>query len=415
MTAAINPAAAAVLPLAGIRVLDATHIIAGPMCCVVLADYGADVIKVEPPGRGERARAVAPFITAGDEQVSGYFATMNRNRRGVCLDLKSAAGKEAFRQLAAASDVLVENFSPGTMDGLGLGYEQLRQINPRLIYVAISGFGQLEPYVGPWSKRPANNATSQAMSGLMELSGDADGPPAFIGQAIGDTIPGLWAVIGTMMALEQRRHTGVGQFVDVAMYDALAAMCFNAVTDYHVTKVPPRRGTSWQETFTGRLQCSDGYIAVSLWGTVPERWHKLWSLIGREDMLTHPEFDPRHPGCPRCYPIAQAALGRWLIGTTRNAAVTLLIDLGFSAGPVQTIKEVYESEQLAARKLFIEIDDGLGGKIRTIGTPVKFSGMKLPQPRRAPRLGEHTDEVLQEILGLTPADLDRQDVERKPR
>ncbi len=398
------PSDRAALPLAGIRVLDVSHIVAGPMCCVVLADYGADVIKIEPPGRGERARGVAPFITAGDERVSGFFGTVNRNRRGITLDLKSDAGKAAFRALVAESDVVVENFSPGTMDGLGLGYDALRALNPRLVYVAISGFGQLEPYIGPWSTRPANNATSQAMSGLMELSGDADGPPAFIGQAIGDTIPGLWAVISTLMALEQRRRTGVGQFIDVAMYDSLAAMCFNAVTDYHVTKVAPRRGASWHETFSDRLPCADGHIAVSLWGTVPERWHRLWSLIGREDMRTHPVFDPTHPGCPLCFPLAKAALTQWTTATTRSDAVTLLIDLGFSAGPVQTIKEVYESEQLAARELFIEIDDGLGGKIRTVGTPVKFSGFRLPPPRRAPRLGEHNEEVLRALRGAAAPD-----------
>jgi CoA:oxalate CoA-transferase len=265
---------------------------------MILAEYGADVIKVEPPRTGERSRGVAPFIEAGGRRVSAYFATVNRNRRGVVLDLKSDAGKDILKRLAAKSDVLVENFAPGTMDRLGVGYAALSAVNPGLVYAAISGFGQLPPYIGPWSSRPANNATSQAMSGLMELSGDKDGPPAFIGQAIGDPIPALWSVIGILVALEQRRHTGCGQFVDVAMYDSLAAMCFNALSDYHTTRVEPRRGASWHETFSDRLPCADGHIAVSLWGTMPERWTRLWGLIGREDMLTHPQFDARHPGCP---------------------------------------------------------------------------------------------------------------------
>ena len=402
-----NPGERAKLPLADVRVLDVTHIIAGPFCGMILADYGADVIKIEPPHSGERSRKVAPFIGEGEARVSAFFATVNRNRRGVALDLKSDSGKEILRGLAAQSDVLIENFLPGTMDRLGLGYAVLGEVNPKLIYAAISGFGQLKPYIGPWSSRPANNATSQAMSGLMDLSGDADGPPAFIGQAIGDTIPGLWTVIAILMALEDRRRTGRGQFIDVAMYDCLASMCFNALADYHVTGVAPRRGaSSWRETFSSRLQCTDGYIAVSLWGTVPERWHKLWRLIGREDMLSHAQFDPRHPGCPTCFPIAKAVLDKWLAGTTRADAVGLLIGLGFSAGPVQTVKEVYESEQLRSRELFIEIADGLGGKIRTAGTPVKFSGIKIPPPQRAPILGEHTAEVLSEVLGPTQADLD---------
>jgi CoA:oxalate CoA-transferase len=395
------------LPLAGIRVLDVSHIVAGPFCGMILADYGADVIKVEQPGTGDRTRGVAPFIGVGADRVSGFFATFNRNRRGVALDLKSVTGKDLFRRLVARSDVIVENFSPGTLEKLGLGYAALSDINPRLIYAAITGFGQLKPYIGPWSSRPANNATSQAMSGLMELSGDLDGPPAFIGQAIGDTIPGLWTVIAIMMALEDRRRTGRGQFIDVAMYDSLASMCANAITDYHVTGVAPRRGASWHETFSDRLQCADGHIAVSLWGTVPERWHRLWPLIGRDDMLSHPQFDPAHPGCPQCFPIVKAVLAEWLAGTTRADAVQLLIDLGFSAGSVQSVKEVYDSEQLQMRELFIEIDDGLGGTIRTAGTPVKYSGMKIPPPRRAPMLGEHTAEVLAEVLGLTPAELGR--------
>ena len=391
------------LPLTGIRIVDLSHIIAGPYCAAILADYGADVIKVEPP-KGERAREVAPFVERGDARVSGFFASVNRNRRGIVLDLKSAEGKEALRKLVAASDVLLENFAPGTMQRLGLGYEALREVNPRLIYVAISGFGQLEPYVGPWSSRPANNATSQAMSGLMELSGDAEGPPAFIGQAIGDTIPGLWAVIGTLLALEQRRKTGVGQFLDVAMYDSLAAMCFNAISDYHVAGVGPRRGMAWRESFSDRLKCADGYIAVSMWGTVPERWQRLWPLIGRPDMLTHPTFDPAHPGCPTCFPIVKSALEGWLATVTRADAVQLLLGLGFSAGPVQSVREVYESEQLQRRQLFIDVDDGVGGTVRTIGTPLKFSGFRLPAPRRAPHLGEHTAEVLSEFRQLAPAE-----------
>jgi formyl-CoA transferase len=164
---------------------------------------------------------------------------------------------------------------------------------------------------------------------------------------------------------------------------------------------------AWRETFSDRLKCADGYIAVSLWGTVRERWQRLWPLIGHPEMLTHPEFDPAHPGCPRCFPIVKSVLEKWLAETTREDAVRLLIDLGFSAGPVQTVKEVYECEQLQKRQLFIEIEDGLGGVIRTVGTPVKFSAFQPQAPRRAPFFGEHTREVLREILGLTEAELDR--------
>ena len=396
--------AKAALPLSGLRVLDLSHIIAGPMCCVVLADFGADVIKVEPPIRGDRGRAVGPYVRAGQEHVSSYFATMNRNRRGIVLDLKSESGKQALKQLVISADILVENFSPGTMDKLGLGWEVLKCLNPKLIYAAISGFGQLKPFIGPWSNRPANNATAQGMSGLMELSGDADGPPAFVGAAVGDTVPGLWAVIGIMMALEQRKSTQQGQFVDVAMYDSMAAMCFNAVANFNATGTSQSRGAaSWEETLTGRFKCSDGYVAVSLWGTVPEKWLKLWQLIGRDDMINHPTFDSSHPGRPENAHIARPVLDKWLAITTRKDAVELLLDLGFSAGPVQTIAEVANCEQLKAREAFFEIEDGLGGHIRTLGVPLKFSAISFENPIRAPRLGEHTDEILREVSRLSAA------------
>ncbi|MFB3779262.1 MAG: CaiB/BaiF CoA transferase family protein [Bryobacteraceae bacterium] len=394
------------LPLAGVRILDLTHILAGPFCASILADFGADVIKIEPP-KGEQVRGVAPFIERNGLRVSGAFLTLNRNRRGVALDLKSASGKEVFRKLVAASDVVLENFSPGTMDRLGLGYESLCEVNPRIIYVAISGFGQLKPYIGPWSGRQANNATSQAMSGLMSVSGEPGEPPVSVGAGLGDTIPGLWAAMATLLALRSRTQTDQGQFIDVAMYDCLASMCFNAITDYHVTGVATHGVRGWPLTFTSRLKCADGYIAVSMWGTVPERWHDLFRLIGRPDMIGHEEFDPRHPGCERCFPIAKATLEAWLSHTRRDDAVKVLLDLGFSVGPVQDAKEVYECEHLKKRELFIEVDDGIGGSLRTTGTPVKFSRLRLPPPRRAPFLGEHTAEVLQEALGLSPADLAR--------
>ncbi len=390
------------LPLEGIRVLDLTHVIAGPFCAAVLADYGAEVIKVEPPERGERSRRIMPLIERDGKVMSGLFAALNRNRKGVVLNLKSESGRQALKELASVCDILLENFSPGTMDRLGLGYEVLRRINPALVYVAISGFGQLEPYVGPYTHWGANNAAIQAMSGIMEITGDADGPPAIIGATIGDTIPGLWAVISTLVALEQKRRTGRGQFVDVAMYDSMAAMCFKSIADYHITGVSPSRGKEgWYTTFTTRLKCKDGYIAVSLWGGDLAMWERFWKGIDREDMLSHPEFSPIHPGRPGSFEVVKEALDQWLENKEKWGAVRMLLNFGFSAGVVQNAKELYECSQLEKRQLFIEMGDGIGGKIRTTGTPVKFSEFEPRDPGPPHLLGEHTIQVLTELLGYS--------------
>lgn len=387
-------------PLAGVRVLELSHIIAGPFCGTILADLGAEVIKIEPPG-GERARVVEPIVGEGADAVSAFFQTLNRNRRGCVLDLKSASGREAMVDLVRVSDVLVENFAPGTMARLQLDYDVLRRVNPSLIYVAITGFGELNSAEGPYSRWRANNATSQAMSGLMELSGDAEGPPAFVGGAVGDTVPGLWATIGVLAALEQRRRTGVGQFVDAAMYDCLAAMCYNSLTDFHVKRVPPRRGEpGWQTTFTTRLQCRDGYIAVSMWGGDARAWDGLWQEIGRPDMQDRSKFEPMHPGCETCATAVEGALHNWLTSVNRWDAVALLLRFGFSAGPVQNAAEVYSCPQLASRGFFVEIGEG-PTRVRTAGLPLKFSDVDAVPTRPAPRIGEHTEEILSSLLGYS--------------
>ena len=391
------------LPLDGIRVLDVTHVIAGPFCAAVLGDYGAEVIKVEPPGRGERSRRIVPQIERNGQTMSGLFATLNRNRKGVTLDLKSESGLKAFKELAAACDVLLENFSPGTMDRLGLGYAALREINPGLVYVSISGYGQLEPYVGPYTNWGANNAAVQAMSGIMEVSGDEEGPPAVLGATLGDTIPGLWAVISTLLALEHRKKTGEGQFVDVSMYDCLVSMCFKSVTDYHITGVPPSRGREegWYTTFTTRLKCRDGYIAVSFWGGAKEQWERFWRGIGRDDMLSHPDFSYVHPGRPGSFEVVKEAAELWLSGIGKWDAVQRLLGFGFTAGVVQNAEDVYHCPHLKARELFMEMEDGIGGAIRTVGSPVKFSRLEAKETAPPHLLGQHTVSVLTDILGYS--------------
>ncbi|MBI2172178.1 MAG: CoA transferase [Chloroflexi bacterium] len=396
------------LPLEGVRVLDASHIIAGPFCVSILADYGAEVIKVEPPGAGELGRRLGTPVknAQGQAGFSPSFAVTGRSRKGVVLDLRTDAGKAVFQGLAKVSDVVVENFTPGAMERLGLSYQQLQPINPSLVYAAISGYGQLQPYTGPYTQWPANNAIAQAMGGLMDQTGEPGGPPVFVGATLGDTIPGLWAALAIIAALHQRATTGQGQFLDIAMYDCMAAMSYQAVANYDVTRATARSRDGWGITFTDRLPCKDGYIAVSMWGHEAPRWVKLWQMIGRHDLIGPNEADPVRPGGRGSAPVLRGALEGWLAGVTKTEAVKALLALGFSVGMVQTPKEIYECPQLAARGLFIDVGDGLGGTMRATGTPVKSSAFVPRKPTPPPHVGEHTREVLVSVLGYSDAQCD---------
>lgn len=391
------------LPLDGIVVLELSHIIAGPYCGAILADYGADCIKIEEPRSGDRGRATVPMLPT-DERLSGFFYTLGRNRKGITLDLKAPEGKQIFLDLASKADVVLENFRPGTMDKLGLGYASLNAINPRLIYAAISGFGQMKGLEGPYSDWPANNAIAQAMGGLSELSGAA-GEPVFVGASIGDTIPAIWAALGIVLAIQQRQKTGLGQFIDVAMYDAMAAVCWQSVAAYSVRKrLPPPGSEGWLGTFTAIMQCGTGHIAFSLWGGEPKRWQALYELMGHPEYFGDPRYDYRTPGADAVKPHLRAALQVWLADKSAWEATRALGQLGFSVGPVQTAQDVHECKQLEARKAFFEVDVA-GYRIKSPVTPVRMSNTPARAPVRAPHLGEHTDEVLKRLLGYSDEQL----------
>jgi CoA:oxalate CoA-transferase len=387
------------LPLDGITVLELSHIIAGPYCGSILADYGAQCIKIEAPGSGDRGRATSPLVSESPE-VSGFFYTLGRNRKGIALDLKAEAGKQVFRELVQRADVVLENFRPGTMDKLGLGYEELRSLNPRLIYAAISGFGQMPGLDGPYSDWPANNAIAQAMGGLSALSGGA-GEPVFVGASIGDTIPAIWAALGIVLAIQQRQKTGTGQFIDVAMYDTVASICWQSVAAYSVRgRLPTPGSEGWLGTFTTILKCGEGHIAVSLWGDQPQRWKALYELMGHPEYFEDPRYNPRTPGADSVKPHLRTALQIWLADKSAWEATQALVALGFSVGPVQNAQEVHDCPQLAGRQAFIEIDVA-GTSIRSPGAPVRMSEMPARTHTRAPHLGEHTDEVLKRLLGYS--------------
>jgi len=387
------------LPLDGIVVLELSHIIAGPYCGAILADYGAECIKIEEPKSGDRGRATNPLIS-DDPQLSGFFYTLGRNRKGITLDLKAAEGKQVFLDLVKQADVVLENFRPGTMDKLGLGYQVLRELNPRIVYAAISGFGQMEGLEGPYSDWPANNAIAQAMGGLSDLSGTA-GNPVFVGASIGDTIPAIWAALGIVLAIQQRQKTGTGQFIDVAMYDTMASICWQSVAAYSVRKrLPPPGSEGWLGTFTSIMKCQTGHIAFSLWGGEPKRWKALYELMGHPEYFDDPRYDYRTPGADSVKPHLRAALDAWLSQRSAWDATRALGKLGFSVGPVQNAQEVLDCPQLAARQALIEVKVA-GRTIKSPGAPVRMSNLPARQHVRAPHLGEHTDEVLKRLLGYS--------------
>jgi len=383
-------------PLDGIKVLSFEVQVAGPYCTMMLADQGADVIKVEQPGSGDTARGGAPRITNehGEEQ-SGYFLRFNRNKRSLTLNLKSEGGRQVFRDLANRSDVLIENFRPGLLNELGLGYKELSVENPGLVYVSISGFGSLEGYLGPFSARPAYDIVAQAMGGLMTTCGQADGPPTWLGVALGDIASGMNAAYAVLLALYQRERTGRGQYIDVSMYDTIIALAERSLTAYSLEGTILERGREPYIAPWGPFKCSDGWVALIV--ATERDWARFCQaidrpdLIGREGATSGPERAASMSGW------LGEVIAEWFIGRTKTEAVEKLLAAGLPVGPVQNAREIYECPHVAARQTLIDVPDSVLGSVRLVGPPFKLSANPEPIARAAPRLGEHTSEILREL------------------
>ncbi|MDP9884567.1 formyl-CoA transferase/CoA:oxalate CoA-transferase [Sinomonas atrocyanea] len=385
-------------PLRDLVVLDLSRILSGPFATMTLADLGADVIKVEQPGHGDDTRQWGPPFQ-GDE--AAYYLSVNRNKRSLAVDLKSAEGLDAVRRLARRADVVVENFRPGTAARLGLGYEELAAENPGLVYASISGYGQ----TGPEASRAGYDAIAQARSGIMSVTGEADGPPVRFGVSGSDLIAGTWAVIGILAALHERDRTGRGQWVDISLLDGSVSWLTYVASGYFASGETPKRYGSAHPTIAPyqAFPTRDGWIMVAVGND--GLWRRFAEAVGRPDLAEDPRF--------RSNPLRVAH---------RNELIPLLEEVlqtrptpdwlaaldaaGVPVGPIQTVAEAVRDPQVLARGMVAEVEHPTAGRLRTLGCPVRLSRTPAAVRTPPPLLGQHSDEVLAG-LGYSQDDLER--------
>ena len=384
--------------LKGLKVLDLTRALAGPFCTMLLADQGAEVIKVETLDTGDGTRGMPPFPPEITDRkpYGGYFQSINRNKQSIAIDLKTEEGKQIIRSLVAESDVLVENFRAGVMEGLGLSYESLAEINPKLVYGAIRGFGDPRTGESPYSKWPAYDVIAQAMGGMMSITGPKDGEPTKVGPGIGDLVPATLAAFGIMSAVYHANKTGEGQFVDVAMYDAILALCERTVPTYSYTGVVQGlEGNSHPSLCPfGIFPAADGCVAIACPGE--NFWKALCIEMDKPELIDDEKF---HRNYHRSQNMDETIkiVSDWTIQYTKKELVSRLGGkLPF--GPVQDTQELFNDPHVEKRKMLTLVDHpGSGKQYHVTNTPIKMTKTQGGVYRRAPLLGEHTDQVLTAI------------------
>lgn len=384
--------------LEGVRVIDLTRVVAGSYATMLLGDMGAEIIKIELPGRGDDGRYGYPSI----EGVPLAFAALNRNKKGITLDIRKPEGKNLLKKLIARADVLIENFSAGTMQRWGLGYEDLASINPRLIYAALSGFG----HSGPYAERTSYDIIAQAMGGLMSLTGFPDGPPIRGGGALGDFIGGLFAAYGVCCALQYRNRTGQGQFVDISNMDAMLSMTDNWLTVTGMTgRLPERMGN--RHPFTVPYDCfraKDGWLVIGIGNS--QLFRSLMTAIGKEDLGRDVRFKSPPARLER-HDEVNRMVGDWVREHTVEEAMAILGPSGANipCAPVMTIDALLHDPHVRAREMIVEMEHPTLGPVPVTGIPVKLSASPGRIEALGPELGEHNEQVYGTLLQLTPEEL----------
>lgn len=388
-------------PLKGVTILDLTRVVAGPYCAMLLADMGATVIKIENPNDPDLTREFPPMSQGGGEPRSGFFAQYNRNKMAVSLDLKQPEGKATFLEMVRKADIVIENFRPGVMDKLGLGYEVLKGVNPALVFTAISGFGQR----GPNASRPAFDSSAQASGGLWSMNGTVE-EPMRVGTVLGDLAAALYAAIGTLGALREAECTGQGQLVDVSQQDAIVSLTENALVTYTETGTvvkPEGNGHPFVKPY-GRYACKDGFV---FFGAYTDKfWREACITFGDLEMATDPEVDTMAKRfAPDTYlRKVKPTVERWCAAYTKAELEAMTGDR-FPLSPIKTMDEVVADPHLRERDMVVSVDYQ-GTRFDVFGNPVKLSGGTLEQGASAPGVGQHNPQVYREWLGLEQAEYD---------
>ncbi|MBW1931098.1 MAG: CoA transferase [Deltaproteobacteria bacterium] len=375
------------LPLDGIRILDFSSLLPGPYCTVFLADFGAEVIKIEEPSKGDGVRWFPPFING----ISARHLLVNRNKKSIKLNLKKAEEKEVAKKLIETADVLVEGFRPGVMERLGLGYQTVREINSQIIYCSISGYGQN----GPYRNLVGHDINYLGFSGILDLTGEKDGRPVVPGCQVSDIGGGMLAIIGILLALIYRSKTGKGQYIDISMLDGAIAQLYATAGDYFATGIPPRRGDNKVSRVLEGYACytiymtkDNKYVTV---GALEEKfWASLCQKLGREDFI-EAQFVPEKQD------EMKRVLSEIFRTKTRDEWMKELEGLDIPFGPVYTVEEAFKDPHVLFRKMITEMEHPAIGKVKQIGIPIKFSEIEGRIRTPAPALGEHTSEILEEL------------------
>jgi formyl-CoA transferase len=383
-------------PLNGIRVLDLSRVLAGPYCTMVLGDLGADVIKIESP-EGDETRGWGPPFINGE---SAYYLCVNRNKRGMVVDFKTEEGREILRGLVKQSDVLVENFRPGTLARFSLDFESVSVINPTLIYCSITGFGQ----TGPLRDKPGYDFMIQAMGGLMSFTGEPAGEPMKVGVAVTDLFAGQNAVIAILAALQARAQTGRGQHLDISLFDSQLGMLANVASNYLISgNLPKRYGNAHANIVPYQsFQASDAWFVITVGND--KQFEKLCEVIGNSELAQDPRLRLNSERVKNRDELNLILKPIFLTRTT-GEWLSALEAAGIPCGPINTLDKVFAEPQVEAREMLIHIGHSEIGDLRLVGSPLKFSDTPVEYKLPPPRLGEHTEEVLKELLGYTAAQI----------
>ena len=383
--------------LEGVRVLDLTRVLAGPYASMILADLGAEVIKVELPGKGDEARDFGPFLKG----ESAYFMSVNRGKKSVAIDLHKSRGRKLVQQLASRCDVFIENFRPGSMERFGLDYKTLGSLCPRLVYVSISGFGQ----TGPYARLPAYDVVIQAMGGIASITGNPESPPVRVGSSIADLNAALFGNIGLLAALIHARETGKGQHLDISMLDCQVALLENAIARYFVTgEVPGPLGSRHPAITPFQFfKAQDGYIVIAAGND--KLWGRLCETLGRPELISDPRFRSNSKRTEN-HADLEVLLSRSLEERTVAEWTDLLAAAGVPCGPIHNVEQLISDPQVQDRRMIVELAHPLAGELAMPNSPLRFSSTPVELNLPAPVLGQHTDEVLQSLLDLSAEDLE---------